>query len=367
MARLPKTDKFLLLLVLTLVTVGLFIFISASFGLLARDGRAFLLIAARQVIFGLAAGGLLAFVVSRTPHNWWRKNAFWFLSGAIFLNLLLFAPGLAVEHGGARRWLEVFWLSFQPSEFLKLGVILYFAAWLGKVKGGVATVKHGLLPLFILLAVSAAIILSQPDTDTFIVLAAALVSMFMAAGGRWRHFLVVFFIAGLSFVLLISARPYLTDRLKTFIDPAADPLGAGYQIQQSIIAVGSGEIFGRGFGRSVQKFGYLPEPRGDSIFAVAAEEFGFIGSAAIVVLFTLFALRGFWVARRAPDFFAAYTTIGIVTIIIFQSFLNIAAMVGLVPLSGMPLIFISHGGTALFVSLIEVGIILSISRHLKAG
>ena len=190
--------------------------------------------------------------------------------------------------------------------------------------------------------------------------------MALAAGMRVRHIFFFCLAVALGLAVLALTRPYLLDRVTTFMHPVGDPTGSGYQIKQSLIAVGSGGWFGRGFGQSVQKFHYLPEPTGDSIFSVAAEEFGFVGSVAIIGLFVLFALRGFHIAARAPDRFGGLTVVGIVILIITQSFLNIASMVGLVPLTGEPLVFISHGGTALLFALAGVGMVLNISRFTTA-
>jgi cell division protein FtsW len=178
----------------------------------------------------------------------------------------------------------------------------------------------------------------------------------------------MFLIGGIGLVCvanLFYAKPYLLDRLNTFLHPELDPLGSGYQIQQSLIAVGSGEIFGRGFGQSVQKFKFLPESIGDAIFPIAAEEFGFIGSVIIILLFIFFLSQGLKLANQAPDIFSRLLTIGIVILIVVQSFLNIAAMIGVIPVSGSPLIFFSQGGTALFFTLAEIGILINISKHRK--
>jgi len=185
--------------------------------------------------------------------------------------------------------------------------------------------------------------------------------MYMIAGGKWRYLLAACTIGAAGLLFLISTKPYIHDRIATFLDPSSDALGSSYQIQQSLIAIGSGELFGRGFGQSIQKFGLLPEPIGDSIFAVAGEEFGFIGSIILVSLFLFFAHRGLRIATRAPDLYGGLVAVGIVILIISQSFLNISAMLGIIPLTGTALLFVSHGGTALLFSLIEVGIVLNIS------
>ena len=187
--------------------------------------------------------------------------------------------------------------------------------------------------------------------------------MFLVAGGKWKHIGLIIAIALVGVIFLAWTRPYVLDRFTTFLDPERDPQGSSYQIQQSLIAIGSGGVTGRGFGQSIQKFKYLPEPIGDSIFAVLGEEFGFIGTIIIVSMFVFFGLRGFFLGARAPDYFGRLVITGVIVTIVSQSFLNISAMLGLLPLTGIPLLFISHGGTALMFALVEVGLVLNISRY----
>ena len=274
-------------------------------------------------------------------------------------------PGLGTEFGNAQRWIDLGVITFQPAEMLKIGFIIYFAAWLTNVKDKVHTIGHGIIPFIILLSITGAILLSQPDTGTFLVIFTAGLAMFIAAGARWRDIFALAGIAGAGLAALAYIQPYIKDRILTFINPASDALGAGWQIKQSLIAIGSGEIFGRGFGQSVQKFQYLPEPVGDSIFAVAAEEFGFIGSAIIVTLFLFLAFRGLKIAGKAPDNFGGLVVVGIVILIVSQSFINIGSMLGVMPLTGLPLLFISPGGSALLFALAEIGIVLNISKFRK--
>ena len=187
-------------------------------------------------------------------------------------------------------------------------------------------------------------------------------AMLIAAGGKIKHILIIILITALGVGAVAYLRPYARQRIVTFLNPAADPMGAGYQIQQSLIAVGSGKMFGRGYGQSVQKFGYLPEPIGDSIFAVAAEEFGFVGSVVLIFIFLVFVFRSYKIASGAPDSFAGLMVLGISTLIVVESFANIASMLGIIPLSGKPLLFVSHGGTALIIILAAVGIIANVSK-----
>lgn len=348
--------------VVLLVTGGLFIFTSASLGLLARDGASFSSVAFNQIVFGIIGGVIACVILSRIPYKRWRPYSFYIFLLAIILNLLIFVPGIGMSHGGATRWLNL-GISFQPSEFLKIAFILYFAAWLSGIKSKIHDPRFGLLPTIVILGIVGGLLLAQPDTDTFLTIALAGIGMYISQGARWRDFFIFGLIAIIGLGIIAINRPYVMSRLTTFLNPSSDPRGAGYQVQQSLIAIGSGGIFGRGFGQSIQKFNYLPEPIGDSIYAVASEEFGLLGSAGIILLFVFFSLTGLKIAVRAKDAFGRLITVGIVILVSAGSFMNIASMLGLIPLGGIPLTFISHGGTALFFSLAEVGLVMNISRE----
>lgn len=362
MANRAKVDKPFLFISIVLIVVGFFIFSSASLGLLAKEGSNYADVAFSQTVLGLFLGTLALIVVSRLDFRLWKKSAFYLLLIAIVLNILVLVPGIGFEHAGAQRWLRVGGISLQTSEILKLAFILYFAAWAAGVKDKIKTFSWGLLPLLVLFAISATLLLKQPDTDNLVIIVLAGMAMFIAAGGKWRHVLLVVLASAIGLAVLVATRPYLMQRLTTFLNPQTDVLGAGYQIRQSLIAVGSGGLFGQGYGQSVQKFTYLPEPVGDSIFAVAAEEFGFVGSVFLLAMFVLFSTRGLKIAYQTTNAFARLTVVGIVIMITSQAFVNIGAMLGMIPLSGITLPFVSHGGTSLFITLLEVGIVLSISR-----
>lgn len=360
-----KVDKTFLVITVILIVAGFFIFSSASLGLLAKESSNYSSIAFSQTVLGLLLGSIAMFVATRLDFKIWKTLAFYLLLVAIILNILVLFPQIGFEHGGARRWIMVGGLSFQPSEILKFAFVIYFAAWLAGVKDKVKDVRWGLLPMLFLMGIAGGLLLQQPDTDTFIIIAVTGLAMYIAAGGRWRWVLVLLLAGLVALGALAYSRPYVMKRIQTFINPTSDSLGSSYQIQQSLIAIGSGELFGRGFGQSVQKFTYLPEPVGDSIFAVAAEEFGFVGSVLLLAIFLLFATRGLKIASRVPNAFGRLTVVGLVIMIITQAFVNIGAMLGVLPLSGITLPFVSHGGTSLFISLFEVGIILSISKTQK--
>lgn len=357
-----KVDIPFLISIFILVVAGFLIFSSASLGLLSKQAVKYSNVAFTQTFFGLFLGSIACIITANLDYKIYRTYSLYIFIFSILATLLVFVPGLGVGHGGAQRWIYLGPVSFQPSELLKIGFILFFSAWVAKVKDKVETFKFGFLPFLILISIIGAILLKQPDTDTYLIIVFAGLSIFIAGGGRWRY-LFLFGIAGVIGLAAIAySRPYVMSRITTFMHPAENALGSGYQIQQSLIAVGSGGMFGRGFGQSIQKFNVLPEPIGDSIYAVASEEFGFVGSVLIISLFLFFAFRGLKIASSVPDTFGRLTTLGIVILIVSQAFVNMGAMVGVLPLSGITLPFISHGGTALFMTLAEAGIVLNISK-----
>lgn len=360
-----RMDRQLLVSILLLIGAGFLIFLSASLGLLARDSAYFGSIAFKQIFFGLIPGLIALFVLSHIDYMKWRTWSFWIFIGSVILNLIIFIPGVGLHHGGAVRWLLIGSFSLQVSEVLKIAAIMYYAAWLAHAKDLVKDFKRGFIPLLVMLLITGVLCLLQPDTDTFIVIASALIAMFIAAGGKWKYITTLVVAGIIGITLLAFTRPYIMSRIMTFINPAEGGQTSSYQIQQSLIAIGSGGVFGRGFGQSIQKFNYLPEPVGDSIFAVAAEEFGLFGSFVLLGLYVFFAMRSLKIASGASHAFGRMLAVGITTFIIVQSFINIGAMVGLLPLSGIPLLFVSQGGTALLFVLAEVGILLNISRFAK--
>lgn len=358
-------DKFFFGIVITLLVVGVLMFVSASFGILAKNETKFYGVLFNQLVLGVGFGLAAMYIISKIDYKLWRKYSLYLFLGSIVLTLLVFVPGLGFRHGGAQRWISIGPVSFQPVEFLKLGFILYFAGWLSWAKSRVSDIRYGVLPLVVLLGIIAAVLFRQPDTKSFMLMFAAAVSMLFVSGIPWKYIVGTFVVTAALLGGLVLIKPYLLERVQTFLDPNNDPKGSSYQLQQSLIAIGSGGTLGRGYGQSIQKFSYLPEPQGDSIFAVVGEEFGFVGSVALIILFVLFGLRGLFIASRAPDAFSRLLVVGIVILVVAQSFLNIASIIGVFPLTGVPLVFVSHGGTALMIALAAVGIVLNISRYQK--
>jgi len=362
MKKIPTIDKVFLGVTILLILAGLFIFMSASFGLFARKGFSFENLFFDQIVLGLFLGVGALFAALFTPLKLVRTYALHIFIGSILLSLLVFVPGVGFAHGGAHRWIDLRFTSFQPSEVLKLATVIYFAALLPLLKERIRTLKYAVGAFLGVVALPAAVLLSEPDTGTLAVLFVALLAMLIASGAKLRHFFLLIIIAVLAVGALAMVKPYVKERVLTFFDSSRDAQGASYQIQKSLLAIGSGGITGRGFGQSIQKFGSLPEPTGDSIFAVAGEEFGFAGGVILIILFLFFSIRGLQIARNTPDGFSGLLAVGIVILIVSQSFANIAAMLGLIPLTGVPLVFVSHGGSALLFAFLEIGILLNISR-----
>lgn len=356
-------DKVFFGIIIALLAIGAIMFTSASLGILAKNETKFYAVIFNQFVFGLIGGMVALFLGLRIPYKFWRKYSLVLFIISILLTSLVFIPSLALIHGGARRWVNVLGVSFQPVEFLKIGFIIYFAAWLSWAKGRIRDIRFSVIPLFVLLGIIALVLLQQPDTKSLILITITAIVMLFVSGMQWKYILGIFGVSILAFIVLAFFKPYLTNRIMTFMHPNRDGAGSSYQLQQSLIAIGSGGIFGRGLGQSIQKFNYLPEPQGDSIFAVVGEELGFIGTVVIICLFIAFALRGYRIALLAPDSFSKLLVVGMITMVTSQSFMNIASIVGVFPLTGVPLVFISHGGTALFLTLGTMGIILNISKN----
>lgn len=362
----PKTvDRTLLFIVLTLVGAGFFIFSSASLGLLADSRVSFSSVAFTQGVMGIGGGLFGMFILSRIYYRTWRRFAFYIFVLAVLMSLLVFVPGLGLEHGGAKRWIDIAGFSFQPAEFLKIAFVIYMATWFSSLRKDATDFWQSTFPFAVSVVIVGVVMLLQRDTDTFLIMVAAGAAMFFVQSGRWKDLLIMAVIAVVLVVSLAFVHDYIKNRLMAFINPEGDRYGAGWQIQQSLIAVGSGGLTGRGYGQSIQKFEYLPEPIGDSIFAVYAEEFGFIGVFVLLMLFSGFVFRGYRLATHAPDDFGMLLVIGLITMIALQAFLHIAAMVKLAPMLGLPLPFISHGGTAMLMTLSAIGIILNVSKYQK--
>lgn len=361
--KFQNFDKILLVSTLALVGLGLVMISSASVVISYNNFGYNYYYIMHQFLYGFLPGMFLLYVFQRINLHYLKKYAGIIFLAAIILLLAVFIPELSFSAKGANRWIALGDFSFQPSEIAKLTFIVYLAAWLESKGTNIRNFTEGLAPFSVILLLIAVLLAMQPDIGTLTVVAIMAMIMFYASGAPLTHLAALALSGMMGIFALIKIAPYRMDRLMVFLHPEIDPKGIGYQINQAILALGSGGILGMGFGHSRQKFNYLPESIGDSIFAVIGEELGIIGLVVILVLFLIFALRGFRIARNAPDNFTKFAAVGITSWIVFQAVINIAAITSLMPLTGIPLPFISYGGSSLIVSLSGVGILLNISKH----
>ncbi len=363
--QLAPMDPILLGLIGLLVVFG--VVMIASAGTVYADIRyedAYFFL--KRQIVGVVLGIVALFVFSRIDYYKLKSFATPLFFISLILLTVLLIPGIGTNAYGATRWLNLGPVSFQPSELAKLGMILYLSAWLSsRGARNITRFSEGFLPFAAVVGVIGILLLAQPDMGTLMIMVMVAGAMFFVGGGNLQH---IFSAGGIGLVLLlflIRGSEYRWNRLMVFLQPGLDPQGKGYQIQQALIAVGSGGIFGLGLGNSHQKFNYLPEPAGDSIFAIIGEELGLIGALAVVLVFLAFAFRGYRLASRIPDDFGRFLAVGLTSWIVFQAFVNIAAIIGLIPLTGVPLPLISYGGSSILFSLAGMGILLNVSRHAR--
>jgi cell division protein FtsW len=357
-----KVDKILFFSIVILLVSGLIVFGSAALGVLASNEVKFFSVIKNQLVYALLGGGFALCLGASIPYSLYRKYAYVLFGLATFLTVLVFVPGLSRYHGGAHRWIDIGSLSLQPSETLKFAFVVLVAFWCTRYRNLFKDWRYGFLPYLLSLSLVSAVLLAQPDFGTYMVIAGASFITYFIGGARKRHIQYLCICGAVGFVLLILVRPYMLERVKTFFNNTHDPRGSSWQLNQSLIALGGGGLTGRGLGQSVQKFNYLPEPIGDSIYAVLGEELGFLGTLYIIMLYAIVSIRGYLIAKSAGDQFGRLLATGIVSIILIQCTLNIASMLGILPLTGVPLPLVSHGGTALMAALFELGVLLNISK-----
>ncbi len=360
-----EADKSLMTAMFVLIAAGLVLLFSASSVVsYARFGNTYHYF--QSQLFGLGVGLVGFFVAYRVNYHFWKKYAFFFLIASILLLVMVFIPGLQAEYGTARSWISIFGQSFQPSELVKLSFLIYLATWLEAKKEDLGNFASGTFPFLIVLAIIGALMFAQPDLGTLFIIVSSAVIVFFVGGGKLQHLFLAGALGVIGLLLVFNVgSDYQSDRFKCLKDPSFSTQDKCYQINQSLIAVGSGGWFGRGLGQSRQKFMYLPEVWGDSIFAIAAEEIGFIFSTLLLLLYLFIFYRGLLIARAAPDLYGSALATGIVAWLAIQTFLNVGGMINLIPMTGVPLPFISAGGSALMSALIAMGILVNISKHTK--
>ncbi len=318
--------------------------------------------AKRQMLFA-GAGIAAMFFIMNVDYWTWRTWAKVLVIICFVLLILVLIPGIGNVRNGSRSWIGVGAFSIQPSEFMKLAMIAFLAKFLSERQKVVTSFKKGLVPSLGLVFTAFGLIMLQPDLGTGTVMVGTSVVMIFIAGARISHFVGLGLLGAAGFAGLIISAPYRMKRITSFLDPWQDPLGSGFQMIQSLYAIGPGGLFGLGLGQSRQKFFYLPEPQTDFIFAILAEELGFIGGSFILLLFSLLLWRGIRIALGAPDLFGTFLAAGIIAMIAIQVMINIGVVTGLMPVTGITLPFLSYGGSSLTLMLMAVGVLLNISRH----
>ena len=308
-------------------------------------------------------GIILMIIVSKVPYKYYLKKSNMILLICFILLILVLMPGIGSVRNGSRSWFGVAGLGIQPSEFMKLALIIFASKYIYNNPKDMRSVKKGAFPILIVMMLSFFLIMLQPDFGTGTILVMTIVAMLFISGVDFSFFIKIGMLGMVGVCVLIVIAPYRMERIVSFLNPWSDPLGTGFQAIQSLYAIGPGGLFGMGFGNSIQKHFYLPEPQTDFIFSVISEELGIIGIISVAFLFLIIILRSIKISIKAPDNFAKFLTFGIIFQLSFQTLLNLAVVVGLVPVTGVTLPFFSYGGSSLIITLISIGIILNISRY----
>ena len=363
MLNKARFDKPLFISILLLALSGLLIFGSAALGVLSVNEIKFYSIVKSQFIFAVLGGSVALFAGLTINPKFYKKYATSLFVTTLILTVCVFIPGLSVYHGGAHRWIDIGPLSIQPSEFLKFTLVVFVAYWCSTFKKYFDLYSFGFFGYTIPLALVTILMLLQPDFGTYLVIFCSSFIVYYVGGAKLKHIGILLLSAFIGFTLLIAVRPYMLERVKTFVNTSHDPSGSSWQLNQSLIALGSGGIVGQGYGQSIQKFNFLPEPIGDSVFAVLGEELGYIGTIALISLYLFIIFRGIYISLRTDDTFLKLLAIGITAILFMQAFLNIGSMIRLMPLMGIPLPLVSHGGTSFVIILFELGVLLGISKN----
>ncbi|MBT9135041.1 MAG: putative peptidoglycan glycosyltransferase FtsW [Firmicutes bacterium] len=362
--RSEHPDYILLVVILMLVTIGVMMVYSASFPLsLLRFDHQWHFVS-RHLLWALF--GVIAMIVASRINYWkWQQLSNVLLASTLLLLLLVFVPGIGVTVQGSTRWIGLGFFNMQPAEVAKIALVLWVAARLAQKERTLLNFWRGTIPIIVVTGIMAALVLRQPDLSTAVVLVLGAGFVLFAGGLPWGQILLLSGLGASALYLGITSAEYRLARFMTFLDPWKDPTDAGYQIIQSLYAIGLGGVFGRGLGASIQKHFFLPDPHNDFVFAVTSEEFGFFGGAVLIALFALLAVRGLRIAIRSPDKFGGFLATGITAMIVAQAFMNIAVVTGSVPVTGITLPLISYGGSSLVIVMGSLGILLNISKYCR--
>jgi cell division protein FtsW len=316
----------------------------------------------RQSIF-LVIGLIVFYISSKLNYKLLYKFSNWIFIVSIILIILVLIPGIGSIRNGSRSWFGIGSLGIQPSEFAKLGLIIFTSKYLSNSNNKIKSFKEGLLPILLITLLFFGLIMLQPDLGTGVILVMSIISLLFIAGVNMKFFIIGGLTGIIGVIILIIIAPYRMDRITSFIDPWKDPLGTGFQIIQSLYAIGPGGLLGNGYLNSIQKHFYLPEPQTDFIFSIIAEEFGVMGAIIVVGLFLIILYRGIKISTNTKDLFSKYLSFGILFQLMFQTLMNLMVVIGLIPVTGVTLPFLSYGGSSLLISMISMGILLNISRR----
>ena len=361
MARKLQSDKWLFLATLALICASVVMVYSASALVALERFQQPYLFVTKQIMWA-AVGLAVLSIVMRIDYRAYRNDRMlWFLLAVV--TVMLVAVLFRQPINGTRRWFGIGGFGIQPSELAKLSAILFTALMLERRRARINELQYSLLPIALIVGGIVALILLQPDFGTAVSLLAVIAVMVFAAGISYRYLFGAAMLALPALYVILMQADYRRRRLLTFMDPWADPLGDGFQIIQSLIAVGTGGVFGKGLMNGVQKLFYLPEPHTDFIYAVISEETGFIGASLVLLCFCVIAWRGLRTAMRAPDTFGAFLALGITMMLVLQAFVNISVVLGLMPTKGIPLPLVSNGGSSMLMNLLAIGVLLNISQH----
>nr|WP_269448495.1 stage V sporulation protein E [Metabacillus kandeliae] len=363
-AKKTAPDYILIIATLLLLGIGLIMVYSASAVWADYKFDDSFFFAKRQLLFA-AIGVAGMFFIMNLDYWSWRTWAKLLVIICFVLLAAVLVPGIGMVRNGSRSWIGIGAFSIQPSEFMKFAMIAFLAKYLSENQKKITSFRKGLVPSLALVFTAFGMIMLQPDLGTGTVMVGTCIVMIFAAGARISHFAGLGLLGLTGFIALILSAPYRIKRITSFLDPWQDPLGSGFQIIQSLYAIGPGGLFGLGLGQSRQKFFYLPEPQTDFIFAIISEELGFIGGTIVLLLFSLLLWRGIKIALGAPDLYGSFLALGIISMVAIQVMINVGVVTGLMPVTGITLPFLSYGGSSLTLMLMAVGVLLNISRYSK--
>lgn len=359
-----KVDYLLLISVIIIAVFGVIMIYSASNVWAEYKFNDPYKFVKNQLLF-LVIGLVFIYIVSKIDYKNYHNYSNYILIGCIILLILVLIPGIGTVRNGSRSWFGIGSFGIQPSEFTKLALIMFTAKYLSKNIKDMKYIKKGVLPILGLTIIIFGLIMLQPDFGTGFIMVCTIIGMLFVAGVNFNFFFKIAGVGIVAIIGLIIAAPYRVSRILSFLNPWQDPLGSGFQIIQSLYAIGPGGLFGFGFGNSRQKHFYLPEPQTDFIFSIISEEFGILGIIIISTLFLIIFIRGFKIARNCKDLFGKFLVTGIIFGLAFQTLLNLMVVVGLIPVTGVTLPFLSYGGSSLLITLVGMGIVLNVSRYQK--